>query len=696
MPYPINNMSTSISASQKNLPLIIHISKFIVAMIGTALVCLGAYALTVDHLVERSAIPATYKWFLLKETPGPRIIFESGSNSHHAINTDAVGEALGRTAINIADNGGYALEDKLTRLETYTRPGDVVILPLEWTFYHREKLTDNYVDTLFDSNRDYYLSMPFDKRVKRALSLPPATIISKLVNHEASLDRSTESPAQDLFVSALTQPTGHQSKAISSGPRVGVAEQSCDDYILGKAPIRQNLKLGKNVKPALARLKKLKARGVDIHFAWPVLAGEACLTSSIYFEGFRTQIEKAVNDAGFKFLGTPSQSLYGQTYQDDTPYHIITEATDIHTQKMIGFLQAQGYNSGGNPLNITDFARHRLFELELAEATQLIQPPLQFGQTLSMDDADQRDHIDFTAGWWDFEPYGRWMRDNRAMLRLTLPETLPADTVLKIQGSTKSGKPEEVDISVNGKLMASGVFGESAPLLVPVINLPLGETLSIFIDLPSAGVPRSPKELGENEDARSMTLHLQTLELIKPINMIETTPPKEATNQRVEAIEINSVFPRSILQSGTIPNSCALALPATTNTKSTIQYGDGWWAQEAEGRWMKGEDASFEIKGPATGRNLLDGDQTLRLVGKFFSTKPRAVTVTVNGEAAPLAKLTDSGTIYIPVNASMDISKIKITLNLSMPNIQSPKDLGLSTDDRSLTYFLKSVAILPA
>ena len=178
--------------------------------------------------------------------------------------------------------------------------------------------------------------------------------------------------------------------------------------------------------------------------------------------------------------------------------------------------------------------------------------------------------------------------------------------------------------------------------------------------------------------------------------MIETTPPKEATNQRVEAIEINSVSPGPILQSGTIPNSCALALPATTNTKSTIQYGDGWWAQEAEGRWMKGEDASFEIKGPATGRNLLDGDQTLRLVGKFFSTKPRAVTVTVNGEAAPLAKLTDSGTIYIPVNASMDISKIKITLNLSMPNIQSPKDLGLSTDDRSLTYFLKSVAILPA
>jgi len=95
-----------------------------------------------------------------------------------------------------------------------------------------------------------------------------------------------------------------------------------------------------------------------------------------------------------------------------------------------------------------------------------------------------------------------------------------------------------------------------------------------------------------------------------------------------------------------------LALPASANTKSTIQYGDGWWAQEAEGRWMKGEDANFEVKQPWTGQNLIDGNQTLRLVGNFFSAKPRAVTVTINGEAAPLAKLTDSGTIYIPVNAS--------------------------------------------
>jgi len=172
-----NQAKTAMDRSSKNL--VKQLSKFVACLVGTMAMCLSAYTLTVNSLIQNVTIPASYKWFLLKEVPGPRIIFESGSNSHHAIDTNAVGEALGMTAINIADNGGYAIEDKITRLETYARPGDIIVLPLEWTFYHREKLTDNYVETLFTDNRDYYQSMPVMKRVQRALSLPPGQSHSK-------------------------------------------------------------------------------------------------------------------------------------------------------------------------------------------------------------------------------------------------------------------------------------------------------------------------------------------------------------------------------------------------------------------------------------------------------------------------------------------------------------------------------------
>lgn len=511
-----------------------HLSKFCLTLLGSAVLCLSGYALTVDQLIQTSDIPATYKWFLLKEAPGPRIIFESGSNSHYAIDTDAVGAALGMTAINIADNAGYAIEDKITRLETYTRPGDVVILPLEWSFYYRDKLTDDYVDTLFSSGSDYYRSMPPIKRIKRALSLPPATVISVIKKTKKVSESDVESPARALFVSALKQPSGHKSREVSSGPGPGVAEQSCDDYVFGKEVERREPKLGARIKPALKRLKKLQKQNVNIHFAWPVLAGTGCLSDPVYMAGFRKEIEDAVNASGFEFLGTINQSLYSQDFQDDTPYHLTTAGTKAHTQKMIGFLQAQGY--GGNTIapDIKTFVRHRLLELELAQVKAIIQPALPISEPVDLGSPTSRDSVEFTAGWWGFEPYGRWMRDNRSMFRVTLPESLDEDAVLKINGITKSGNAERVTVTANGNLIASQFFSQSSPLLIPISQLPRGEAVSIFLNLPEAIVPKSPLERGESEDARSMTLHFQAITVSRENTPQELTASKEIDVNLVE------------------------------------------------------------------------------------------------------------------------------------------------------------------
>ena len=679
-----------------------QLSKFMACLVGTTAMCLSAYTLTVNRLVQSSAIPATYKWFLLKEVPGPRIIFESGSNSHHAIDTDAVGEALGITAINIADNGGYAIEDKITRLEIYARPGDIVVLPLEWTFYHREKLTDNYVETLFTDNRDYYQSMPVIKRVQRALSLPPEKVIKEIHKKKSRPVRETESPAKDLFVAALTQSTGHQSRNVSIGPGLGVAEQSCDDYILGKPAQRKSLKLGANIKPALSRLQKLKAKGINVHFAWPVLVGSGCMNDPAYVMGFRKEIEQAVNRAGFEFFGTPSQSLYGQDVQDDSPYHMITEGTDIHTKKMIGFLQAQGYGKTGSPLDIQTFARHRLLEMELASLQKLEQPALPIGKRIVMDDPELRKFVDFTAGWWDFEPYGRWMRDNRAMFRVTLPTEMPSNSVLKIQGITKSGQPEHVNISINGKLISSGMFGESVPLLVPVANLPQGEVLSVFLSLPEAGMPESPLDRGENQDARSMTLHVQNLELthvevkdnMAVVNIIEE--PAQVPLHTVSHIPNNLSPDYSQVSLANTSLNCLPVDMTDAQMPAKVSFSEGWWAQETYGRWMKDQRASLRMSIPENLVGKSTNRYILRLQGDFFMNRIQSVSAIINGKKVDPFTLASEGTLITSFENFEIADSVNVVLELSGQTTQSPKILGMSQDDRTLTYFLKSAHLIPA
>ena len=711
-----------INASQNTTPTfkgsVKHLSKFLACLVGTTAMCLTAYTMTVDSLVQDSKVPSTYKWFLLKEVPGPRIIFESGSNSHHAINTDLIGEELGITAINIADNGGYALEDKVTRLETYARPGDVIILPLEWTFYHREKLTDNYVETLFTNNRDYYQSMPPSKRLKRALSLPPEKVIKEVFKKKDRPVLDTESPAKNLFVAMLTQATGHQSRESSIGPGLGVDEQSCDDYILGKAPQRKLLTVGSNLKPALKRLKKLKKQGVDIHFSWPVLVGDGCMSDPAYVKGFRTEIEEAVNDAGFNFLGAPSQSLYGQEYQDDTPYHVISKGTDVHTEKMIAFLKSQGYADKGAPLDIKTFARHRLLELELAQAGKIKQPELPAGQIVKMDNENFRSHVEFTAGWWGFEPYGRWMRDNRAMFRITLSADTPKNSVLELQGSTKSGRPELVNVSVNGQLISTGMFGGSAPLLVPVANLPQREVLSIFLSLPDADVPQSPFDRGENQDARSMTLHLQSLQLTTPrhleqqpkiltekvtlVQSIEETfkPQEPVTQVRLASpanteMYLNNMTPLFASGPPSLVQNCSQVDSAAAKAWQ-VEFLQGWWPQEAAGRWMNGKQASLKIVLPINQTKNKPGRYILKLNGDFFMGQYHRVSAVIDGEIVGPFNIGADGSLFTRFETDKTDGMVDVTLNLALDKPQSPKELGLSQDDRTLTYFLKSINIAEA
>ena len=665
-----------------------QLGKFAACLFATAGLCITGYAFAVDALVPRSDVPATYKWFLLQEIPGPRIIFESGSNSHRGIDTALVGEALGMTAINIADNAGYPLEDKITRLETFARAGDIIVLPLEWTHYHREKLTDNYVETLFTENRDYFRSMPTIKRIKRALSLPPEKVISEISKRKSRPPLPAESPAMELHNAALTHPTGHSSRANPLGPGLGVAEQSCDDYILGKAPVRESIALGKNIKPALKRLQRLKARGVKVHFSWPVLVGQGCMMADSYVTGFRAEIEDAVNQAGFDFLGAPSQSVYGQEFQDDTPYHLIKKGAEIHTKTIISLLKAQGYGLSGSPFDIKTFARHRLLELELAEVKPISQTPFPINVTVAMEEENSRQYVEFSAGWWAFEPYGRWMRDNRAMFRMTLPEDIPSNSVLKIDGRTLSGQPETVDVSVNGTLMHSGAFGDGTPLLVPAGNLPKGTAFSVFLTLPKASPPQSPQDRGENEDTRSMTLHVQSLEL--------TAAAKLSPNAVSVPVTAPSYVPAPILVSENNDlNQCAPSVSQNTPAFLRFHHTQGWWDLEPTGRWMKSQQASLKLNLPSVEQSQNTGRYILKIDGDFFMGRKRIISAIIDGKQSPPFAPTDSGELATSFDTNKAEGLIDVTLRIDGDVPQSPKTLGLSPDERTLTYFLKSAELIP-
>ena len=641
------------------------------AVMGLAL-CLTLYAIQALRHIQPSPVPSTYKWFLLQEVPGPRLIIESGSNSHHGFDTDMISEALNITAINIADNAGYDLEQKIARLHKHTRRGDIIILPLEWSYYTREDLTDDFVDQLPALNRDYINAVSLWDKLQLALSLPPAAVLGFSRKQEASDDLSAMTPLQDFYVAALMRPTGHSAYEAARPPALGVSGKSCDEYLFwDSAPT-----LSKKFKRALKRLSTLKAKGVDVYFTWPIVVGDTCLSDTKTVNALVEQIEREVEKAGFEFLGRPTQSLYPLRYRDDTPYHLIQSGADLHTKRFIETLRQYGIRPDGASGDISRFARARVYELEykLIDNKSLI--PLPVDQALRVDDEAVLNYVDFAAGWWVFEPYGRWMRDHEAALRLRLPAGLRKGAHLQLSGIMAGFGTERANLILDGQVIGAGLLGGEHVLSVNLDEVPRDQDVLLKLRFPEMPEVLSPYDRGQNADKRTMSFHFQTLSLTsKPSQQPMPAAPPEP---QIVSADLGDTI--------ALNQSISLAVPAS---EALISFGEGWWDREPAGRWMGCCEASFSLDLPSN----LPAETVLEISGDLFGGGAANIEATLNGAAPVQALYSRDNPLRLPLREIYQGQTLQVTLSFPDRVFESPKALGMSEDTRVMSAFITAIEL---
>ncbi|GAB5458037.1 MAG: hypothetical protein Hens3KO_10670 [Henriciella sp.] len=625
---------------------------------------LGLYVTFVSSQIARSDIPSTYKWLLLSELPGSRLIIESGSNSHIGLDTDAISEALGVTAINVADNGGYDIEQKAARIAKHTRPGDVVILPLEWVYYSRQSLTDDFVENLPALNRDYFNSVGWGDRMRLALSLPPASVFGFQEAGSEATDLGALSHIQSLYVATLTQPSGHVSYEAPRPLAAGVAGQTCDDYLFGPGPY----KISDKFRRALKRFSKLKQTGVEVVFAWPVMVGDECFSSTSDIPAFAERIEQTVLDAGLSFIGRPDDALYPTHLRDDTPYHLIRAGTEIHTARFIDLLRAYGIRPAGVRHDTRTFVQARLYELECQTASLSSLDPMPLTTTLLAEDLTTLTHIDFVAGWWGHEPYGRWMRNQEAVLRLELPAGLAPGTHLRLSGMSAGGGRSQVQALIDGRLISVGFMGAGADLSLNLDGVPRGEVVELVLRLPDMVRAQSPYDRGENQDRRTLTLHLQSLSLVtssEPRPVSKRTPKSQLVTGASESLNLGAI-----------------------GFSDRLTFDDQWWPVERNGRWMKCCTAMVTVRL----QEPLGETASLQILGGVFGGEA-LLEITVNDQTPVLVRFSRTRPAHVPLGAEVGASDLRIRLRFPDQSFESPLALGLSNDPRVMSGFIETIQI---
>jgi hypothetical protein len=67
--------------------------------------------------------------------PGPKIVVAAGSNAYFGIKAGLLAAATGRNAVNLAMQGALPFRFYAGLLEEHLKPGDIVLLPLEYAYY---------------------------------------------------------------------------------------------------------------------------------------------------------------------------------------------------------------------------------------------------------------------------------------------------------------------------------------------------------------------------------------------------------------------------------------------------------------------------------------------------------------------------------------------------------------------------------
>jgi hypothetical protein len=254
----------------------------------------------------------------LQRVPAPRILLVGGSSWAFGVNSAALERALDRPVVNLGLNGGLGLGFMLAQGADAVRPGDVVILSLEYPLFERKEFTDP--STIL-------LALRIDPAAIRfvAPSTVPALLDEGLFPLTVRL-RALHAFAKGVGESPLYRRSafdergdavGHRGMASQHGGTQRVFVPSADDAALA-------------CRRLAAFAAHVRSRNTTVAITVPAIPSDE-------YEPQRDRIaalwERVERETGIPVLGV--RKTYARDLFLDTPYHLTFEGRGERTRTII-------------------------------------------------------------------------------------------------------------------------------------------------------------------------------------------------------------------------------------------------------------------------------------------------------------------------------------------------------------------------
>ena len=477
------------------------------------------YALCFRFCIVRdpTVVPVSYKQLLLEHVEGPRILIEGGSNGLHAFDPHLVEQLTGYPTLILSDHAGASLSDKVQRLRRYAHPGDIVLLPLEWNYYHAPDLNENHLRSLMDRGRSYYYSLPLWQQLRRAFAMPLSVVASEGIHavKQQSETYADEMQRLQLFENHWVQRAPNGQAVLGPNLERLPEDSDCDGYILpefegGPIPFTQAFE---GSLRQLARLQREK--GLTVVLLPPVVVGANCYErNGAHLEVMLEQVRRLCVELELRHLFDFHRYAMPSEFLLDTHFHVTAEGSEVVTPLVMGDLVEAGWivpRPRNEAHRVVDQIPRILESLRMDLLRRKL--PLWQGNPTTVVDGGIREQFYFGDDWHDPEPWGRWVRVSPARVIVRPdPELEYKGVYLNAQYFNGS---QQTRVWLNGHRIAEQDFTQNhrIELEKPLHEFLDGEPLAVFTFESSEAV--SPFQIEGSSDKRQLKFGLHSLELLR-------------------------------------------------------------------------------------------------------------------------------------------------------------------------------------
>lgn len=313
--------------------------RYVLGMLVGFAICAGAWSLYlwqfIDFRAEGNAVNIA-TWYekkdaIARKIPSPKIVIAGGSGAYYGLSAKVLAQRLGVNALNYGTHAGLTLDYILHKVRKRLKPGDLVVLALEYEYYPRGRgLNATCVEYFIGGDPSYLSRLRFSEKIDVFFS-PTAIMWLKKNNETPDSQRFVQETAAketSMTTNEFGDRTGHTKNSMSAAQKQLIANT---DHIT----VLQNPDMLKKAD-VWNELKKFadwcKRRDVTLIATYPNTIDHPSLHNEQARKNLQ-QLRKQYKKLGIPLYGEPEQAFLPREEFYDTAYHLTQDGQEARTQK---------------------------------------------------------------------------------------------------------------------------------------------------------------------------------------------------------------------------------------------------------------------------------------------------------------------------------------------------------------------------